>query len=281
MRKIILFVAAILIILISPVTIASARAADWGVGLMSNVLWWQPSFRSEYENFKIDPLLLWGPIVSITFENKFNFSLVILQNTTNPGTASFESDFNRSLGPGQTSIDAKVMRADLDLSASYPLSRLIRIFCGYKLFTLDFYPADITITNGPYVFANGGKTQNDAGGPQVWANSGALGASMSFPLFDGASLNFTSSLLYSYLITGINLFHEKSSGILEDEGNGFNYQGLGANITLGISYFIGTMSTVVSAGGRFQYITYDAMGDAPELSDDYFYGVQISAMYLF
>ncbi|MBP7584321.1 MAG: hypothetical protein KBA61_09830 [Spirochaetes bacterium] len=280
MRKIILLVSSTLIILVSPVTLAPARAADWGVGLMSNVLWWQPSFRSEYENFEIDPLLLWGPVVSITFENKINVSLVFLQNVINPGSASFESNFNRSLGPGQITIDSKATRADLDFTASYPLSRLIRIFCGYKLFTLDFYPADLTITSGPYVFHDGGKTQNDAGGPQIWANSAALGTSMSFPLFDGTSLNFTSSLLYSYLITGINLFHEQSPGILEVEGNGFNYQGVGANITLGISYFIGTMSTVVSAGGRFQYITYDAMGDAPELADDYFYGIQISAMYL-
>ena len=260
--------------------ISPARAADWGVGLVSNIAWWQPSFRSEYENFEIDPLFLWGPAVSVSLWESWSVSVLILQNLINMSPSHYERSFSGSNGPGYLETETDTVRIDFDFTLGYSLTDNLSLFLGYKYLLLDFDTTETTITRGSYTFSNG-KNIEETGSPSIVSNSAACGLSIVFPVFNGLMITFNSSVLYSHSEIDLKSFPEKSPGVIGDAENPNGYQGIGANGTLSLSYFIESMSTSVSVGGRFQYITYFARGDAPDLADDYFYGILVSAMYLF
>ena len=56
-----------------------ASAMDFGVGLYTYCAWWQPSVRTQYSQMNNDtPIFLFGPILSVSFLDKWNISFVVM-----------------------------------------------------------------------------------------------------------------------------------------------------------------------------------------------------------
>ena len=259
-----------------------AQAADFAAGIMTYYAFWEPGFRSQYSDFIIDPLFLYGPMLQVTFLDRWSLSGLLLTNDP-PGTnIQYTLRDTGSAGPYAVKTKTKVSRTDMDLALTYAAHPRLKLFAGMKHFTFDIRGSgsDISITEGNYTFFNNSKTQDSGGDMKNQSTGGAAGLGYNYPL----SVNINLAVNASFLYTTTNILYFRytdAGGILNSSTRDYNYRGTGCNTTAQISYYLSGFSTSVSLGGRFQVTTYKPVGDAPSLATDYFYGVTLSALYLF
>lgn len=135
------------------------------------------------------------------------------------------------------------------------------------------------------------EADDDSGGNPIYRNGllgAACGINYSFPVYDTLSLVTNASLLYFWSsVYGAPVVAQMNDGVYNVFKTGkcenpSNYYSPGANIALGLSYYIEAINTSISLGGRYQvvYNIYSS-GDYKDSDGefDHVWGVTCAAMY--
>jgi hypothetical protein len=185
------------------------RAADIWFGGAAWYVWYEASSSSE----KLDPAILYGPALSVRFNDDFNLTFVYYYG-------KFEYNYGRVSE-----------RHDSDIALNYRLNDYFKVFAGAKYRKVK---TDSNEGSNPPVVINSIKT--DSIGP-------GLGLTLTLPLTDNLYILGTGSGL---------LLWRKSEYDLGYEQDSLDHNNYGYNTTLGLVYYIAPISTVINLGGRYQ-----------------------------
>jgi hypothetical protein len=241
-----------------------AYAVDITAGITSWYAWGE-QYNSQEDRFgknntivESDPSLLFGPAMSVKFNDDFNLTFVFLYGKFN----ATKSDDSKS--------DFK--RIDSDLAINYKLHDYFKVFAGIKYLSYGIMPVKGN-------FHGAADFEIEKIDPHTSYGTG-LGVSATIPIAGNLFGLATVSGLYLFGKQGV----KKTDGISEDlESLKIGYKEYGINTNLSAAYYIAEWSTVISLGGRFQYIMADYKDNAIHLSTVQFliYGVTLTATYTF
>ncbi len=211
-----------------------------------------------------------GSLVTLTFFEDFTITGVYMRSINNPGAGytSTPSGFN-----GTVEFDTKVTREEGEMNLMYAVSRHFRVFAGYKT-------QAYTETTG-----KNGITINPLSGSipdwnnEFWISGPGAGIAVVVPVAEHLSVSASTSLIYQSI--RYQGYYVTYMGVVGGNKITYNYSGIGNNSALVLSWSLPSINTVISLGGRFQYLRYMAKGDAPSLGNDYYYGVTLAAVYYF
>lgn len=259
--------------LITASVFISVSAYSWtlGAGVTSYYSYWDPAWSENYNSVEIDPALLVGPVVSLSFGERYTLTGLLMMNANQP-----HSKYSVPMpGSGEVGIDSEMRRMEGELNLMYSITGYFRILAGYKMQDYqETYQPDMTTV--PVGYTN----KIDFWDTGIWINGPGLGIVVSFPLGGNIGFSISTSLIYmsiKYRERGLMLMGMD----IYSEGKDYSYTGLGNNSSVSFGYYIESINTAISLGGRFQYLRYQAKGDAPELGNDYYYGATLSAVYYF
>jgi hypothetical protein len=212
---------------------------------------------------KSDPAFLYGPTLAVRFSSDFNLTFVYLYGTFE--TAKEYAVFKTK---------EKYKRSDSDLALNYRLGDYFKVFIGAKYLTYDIIPAD---TDGINFRFDGNMDAHTSFGT-------GLGASATYPLTENIFVLGTFSGLYLFgkdKVKIAELNFGAPTGTTRNLSAGYNEYGV--NTTLSLAYYIAPASTVISLGGRFQYLIADYKKNDIYLDSIKFtiYGVTLTATYTF
>ena len=210
-------------------------------------------------NVKSEPAFLYGPTLAMRFNNDFNLTFVFLYGTFDT-TKDRGNDFKRK---------SQYQRIDSDLALNYRLSDYFKVFAGMKFLYYDITPTKTD--SGTFTIINID--------PHISYGAG-LGLNATVPI--------VGDLFVLGTISGLYLWGADKVKIGDKDGNNprnikNSYNEYGINSTLSLAYYIAHYSTVISLGGRFQYIIAD-YNDNPICLDSIkftIYGVTLTATYTF
>lgn len=262
-----------------------AGAADWGIGIYTFYAWWEPSFKGIYENLEYDKNHLYGgPAFSVTFFENWTLGTLFCMELYE---RKIEYDYK---GTGEISgtdynmhFKSNPNRIDWDNTLTYKINQQFKVFIGYKLNNIvihkdvDFDEDKPITVSSPYTLNTYFYWERE----RIMNFGPALGINYTVPLSDNTAIVFSTSGLYTSTKLCILEYYEFSSNVIEARMKEYHYYGIGNNSTITLSYFIEPLSTSISLGGRFQVFKYIAESGSPELSNDYFYGITASAMFIF
>jgi len=221
---------------------------------------WGKQYNSQKDQFgkyntiiDSDPSLLYGPALSLKFNDDFNLTFVFLYG-------KFESE------------KSEFKRIDSDLALNYKLHDYFKVFIGAKYLSYGVMPVTGNF-HGASDF-----TIEDIDSHTSYGTG--LGASATVPIIDNLFGLATVSGLYLFGKQGI----DKTDGIGGPEQTiKIGYKEYGINTNLSLAYYIAQWSTVVSLGGRFQYIISDYKDNDIHLDSVRFliYGATLTATYTF
>lgn len=253
-------------------------AADFSVGMYSYYTWWNPSWRSVYSKVENDPMLIWGPYLAVTFFEKLSFSALFLQNFANESKSSYTMEGTTTTnGAYSLAVDTTINRNEFDLTAGYRFTPRLNLYIGCKFlfYNMGANGNDDVSLDSAYAYT-ATDDQVSSMGHDIGA---ALGASYTIPIAGG--LSFTAGNTVVIFSSNIDLITTEaafSDTTLTFETDTYQYKNLGDNVTGTFSYYVPSLSTIFSVGGRFQVLKHFSDGDAPSLANDYFYGVTLSAI---
>lgn len=256
-----------------------AQAADFSAGMYSFYTYWNPAWRSVYTEVENDPMLIWGPYLSVTCFQKLSFSVLFLQNFTNEADSSYSlNGTTLTNGTYKLAVDTTIDRNELDLSAGYKVTPAFNLYIGCKfLFYNMGANGDQNVSlDSAYSYT---LVDNDISsmGHDIGA---AAGASYTIPISGNLSFSAGNTvILFFSQIDLITTEAEMSDTAVSRKANSYGYKSIGDNITGTFSYYVLSLSTTFSVGGRFQVIKHFPDGDAPSLANDYFYGITLSVLY--
>ena len=267
MQKIIFSAIILAFIFLPAVFGGKAYAVDITAGATTWYAWGRQYYTQKdpsgtyYTTVKSDPGLLYGPALAARFNDDFNLTFVYLYGK-----------FDAEKGDG---TKANFKRNDSDLALNYRLTDYFKIFLGAKFLSYDIVPAKDNYW-GSLSFEIKDMKSHTSYGP-------GLGVSATVPI--------TGNIFGLATISGLYLLGKEEIDII-DRSNvftpvsrtlkiGYNEHGINSNIS--IAYYIAQASTVISLGGRFQYIMADYKGNEIYLSDIKFmiYGATLTATYTF
>jgi len=209
-----------------------------------------------------DPALLYGPALSVKFSDDFNLTFVFLYGK-----------FNAVKNDGGTPEESQFSRIDSDLAINYKLSNYLKVFTGMKYLSYDIVP-----NNDDTIFILK-KIE-----PHTSYGAG-LGISATIPI--------TGNLFGLATLSGLYLFGTdsfvKTGDMWLSPPELYNvklaYNEYGFNSNISIAYYLAEYSTVISLGGRFQYLLADYKDKDNAVALDYIrfviYGVTLTATYSF
>jgi len=259
-----------LLLLIPVLVPCKLYAMDISVGATTWFAKVDQQFSSNFSGFdgetKCDPGFLYGPVLSVKFNDDFNLTFVYLYG-------KFDISEEDQLS-GLTS-KYKLKRKDSDLALNYRLNNYFKAFLGLKYIGFNI--------SQQYKSANMGEItdiKHNGYGP-------GLGLSATFPITDNVFLFGT--------VSGFYLWGKESRGFLWDPPNSGTLEAdstdYGINSNLSIVYYIAPASTTISLGGRFQYIKTDYRNitiappryevDVDNSGKTKFYGITLTATYSF
>lgn len=247
MRKISVKFALIILLFISlPVSYSSAT--DLSLGASTWYSWWD--FKES--DMGMDPAFLYGPLLSVNFNNPFSISCILLYG-------EFKSKNEPSPDGGSGGPEA-ITRFDTDTTLNYNFNRYLKIFTGVK-----------------YMGFSWKEEQSD--GTHYSVGPG-LGVGATIPLFKSIYLLLNAS--YTYALGK----HEQSYYDGESNTEGTDSVDLNEtcyNTNATIAYYIQSASTSLNLGFRYQYVISDYKEEKNHMEDDSFsfYGVTFSAVYSF
>jgi len=209
---------------------------------------------------KSKPAFLYGPTLSVKLNSDFNITFVFLYGTF---------DTEKNTGAGGLMSKSKYQRSDSDLALNYRLNNYFKVFTGFKLLTYHITPTkydgmSFRITNMQ---------------PHVSYGLGS-GLSAAIPLIDNLFCLGTVSGLYLLGADKVQM-EELPGNNPRNLKNKYNEYGI--NTTLSLAYYIAPASTVISLGGRFQYLKAEYKQNPICLDAITFaiYGVTMTATYTF
>ena len=239
MKKILLlaFIASIIGIIIP----CKVHAVDISIGATTWYSWWK--FDGGGDNPDIDPTFLYGPALSVKFNDDFNLTFVYLYG-------KFESEETNDKSGIPVTTKEKTKRKDSDVALNYRLNDYFKVFAGAK-----------------YMGFSAPGFEHSGIGPGV-------GLSATYPVAENLFLLATFSGFYLWS-------EEKHNGNNKNET--YDFKEYGINSTLSLAYYIASVSTTVSLGGRFQYfkIKYDESEASNPDGNMKFYGITLTATYSF
>jgi hypothetical protein len=202
-----------------------------------------------------DPAFLYGPALSAKFNDDFNLTFVFLYG-----------NFNAKNNQGK---NANFKRIDSDLALNYRLNNYLKVFAGIQYLAYDILPAKVNLADVIEI-----KGQHSSFGT-------GIGISGTIPV--------TGNIFGLCSVSGLYLWGKDEVEISDPwqlipaQSSNVDYKEYGVNSNLSIAYYIAEVSTVISLGGRFQYIYTDYKGNELGLSSIRFkmYGVTLTATYSF
>ncbi len=261
----------------------SAQAAgSVGIGMTSFYSWWTPAWRKMSPGTGVTSGLLYGPLISVSFNDKWNLSALYLTSAEKTG---YKYDTKWQIWPlygmdiiFMTRSHGRLIRHDGDLTLSYTINKYLKVFGGAKV---NFLQALV----GTDSFAGNLKTMQSMPfrGPKQTLKyynnfGGGLGLATNLKIVDNLYFIANASLLYMYSISRFG------SG-----GRPIKYNVIGCNSTISFSYYITQANLALVAGGRYQYLKFIKSSgslnpmavETKLLNDDSYYGVTFSAVYYF
>jgi hypothetical protein len=207
---------------------------------------------------KSNPAFLYGPTLAIRFSSDFNLTFVYLYGT-----------FETAKDTGIWRSKSKYERSDSDLALNYRLGDFFKVFAGIKYLSYDITPADTDYA----VFKIKSIDPHTSFGAGV-------GASVTYPLLDNLFALGTLSVLYLLGSDKVNIT-DRDGFYPRSIENSYNEYGI--NTTASLAYYIAPISTVISLGGRFQFLrtNYKKNAICLDSMDFMIYGVTLTATYTF
>ncbi len=237
-----LLVILFLLTAVMPATIA--HAYDLSVGGATWYSWWEIDTVKGGEDGD-DSALLYGPLFSFSFSDKWSVSGVFLYG-------HYEFQF-----PSDSKED--VYRFDSDLVLNYRVASLVKVFAGAKIMGYKWKLSTLSGTDD-------GLSYNV--GP-------AIGVGFTIPL--------TTSLYALANVSG--LYARGKNTVNSDTGNDKESlsSAYGGNGTLTLAWYIASASTSINLGGRYQYfyLMHDNSESFEYEAHNHIYGVTLSAVYTF
>jgi len=210
-----------------------------------------------------DPGFLYGPTLAVRLSNNFNLTFVYLYGNF----VTIVKD-----GTGWKSR-SKYSRSDSDLALNYRLGDYFKVFAGAKYLAYNIAPYSTDSVS--FMIANKGKDID-----KHTSLGTGLGLSATYPL--------TENIFALGTVSGLYLFGKDKIGITNYGGGNYRsanlkYNEYGVNTNLSLAYYIAPASTVISLGGRFQYLIADYKKNEIYLDSIQFtiYGVTLTATYTF
>ena len=242
---------------------------------------WDPAWRNVNGYFESDPLLMWGPSATFSFEGGWYVSLVYLQNRTNPSQANYTVPGSGSGGRYTLNMDTTIERDELELTAGYRLFDSIRVFAGLK--NMHYFEgggsggtdAAMTITS-PYTLG-----QIDALSAEGYgAGSGLMYFTQ---VLDNTVFSVSASFIYMRATVQTSEHSEiGTTRVIVSHSSNNQYNAVGGNAGLNISRYFQGPGVSLTLGGRFQLLKYLPTGGARTLEDDdIYYGLMAAAGYTF
>ena len=285
-RKLSVFVltAVFAVIIISP---SAADAVEVSAGATVWYAGWNPVFKrfvttpysygietvtTDAEN-STNAAFLAGPVISVSFLNKFSFSTVFAIGEFSGKASYTRSSYSSHYATIQSTYSSR--KLDIDSTLNYALFRYIKIFAGIKY---QGYKTQIDATDPSLGFAIQSKVKSGGYG------TGA-GIACAYPIHDnlfalvnvsGVYIKTDNSFNYSY-----NAGMWGSIDVLYKD----TYDVFGGNTTASLAYYFSSYRTTVSLGGRLQYLKYyRAKGEdlyKLDKQSDTFYGIICTIVYAF
>jgi len=252
------------ILFISAIIPCKLYAFDITIGLTTWYAWGEQynvqTGQAKNSLIESDPALLYGPALSVKFSDDFNLTFVFLYGK-----------FNAVKNDGGTPEESKFSRIDSDLALNYRLSNYFKVFAGAKYLSYDIVPnnddTDFILTKiNPHRSYGLG-----------------LGFSATIPITGNLFGLATVSGLY---LLGNDSFATRNMWLPEIKKDvKISYNEYGFNSNLSIAYYLAEYSTVISLGGRFQYLLANYKDKDNGVALDYIrfviYGATLTATYNF
>ena len=265
-----------LLMLISILMPCKVYAVDMSIGATTWYTWLEQEFSSNIDDYisshteqKDDSAFLYGPVLSVKFNDDFNLSFVYLFGK-----------FDTEQTMGDNTLKYELKRRDSDLALNYRLNNYFKAFLGLKYIGFNISCQDKDKFSGGGPAGDVLNIKHNSLGP-------GLGLSATYPVYDNI---FVLATISGFCLWGKeskdfnnNIYREKIKA---------DYNDYGVNSTLSLAYYIAPAATTISLGGRFQYIkTYyrnfsniDLGGGDVNPFDDgttKFYGITLTATYSF
>ena len=275
-------VAAVLFIMLSLLFLATSPIHAMNITLGVNAYYavWDPAWRNVNGYFESDPLLMWGPSATFSFEGGWYMSLIYLQNRTNPADARYTVNGSGSGNAYTMIIDTTIERGELEFTAGYRLFDSIRVFAGLK--NMFYYEgggpgksnASISITS-PYTVG-----AIDA----LYADSYGVGSGLMYftRVLDNTVFSVSASFIYMRATVQTNEHSEiGTTRVIVSHSDNYQYNAVGGSTGINLSYYFPGAGVSLTLGGRFQLLKYIPVADALAIDDDIYYGLMAAAGYTF
>lgn len=230
----------------------AASAIDMSAGVYTWYSWWDfPEDR--YEKVETDPSLVYGPTLSVNFNDFCSLTFVFLYGKFN---ADAENHRNEILYGGPVDYyKYDIDRYDSDTALNFKLNSYFKLYLGVKYSRFDY-----GLTASGYT----GEFKHQAFGP-------GAGLSVTIPV--------AKDLFVVGNVGGLYLWGDEKYSDTTGLSSKLDIKDYGYNTGLSLAYYIEPASTSISLGGRYQYIKTEY--DDGFSNNSKFYGVTLSAAYMF
>jgi len=243
------------------ITVGATTWYAWG-SRFENV---QKESSRENKSYSFDPTFLYGPVLSVKFNDDFNLTFVYLY-----GKFDYEEKIYSDAG-GSYFAESKAVRSDSDLALNYRLNDYFKVFAGVKYMAYEFR---LSFDN-----FNRGYCDNHSKHTSIGPG---LGLSSTLPITK--NIFFLATLSGFYLYSAGEKFEDNRMYGSRPVNLTIGYNEYGINSTIAIAYYIAPASAVISLGGRFQYFIIDYNKYEPFLINNIrnqIYGITLTATYTF
>lgn len=283
---------------------ATAHALDMSAGAAAWYAWWAPGWAESNAQgkpeFKVDPAILVGPVLSFVFADGWSLSAVFMIGKYK-GTAENPAD-PANPSSGTFSFERDIMKYDLDTTLNYSITKIFKIFAGIKYQSYNYkdeanlhivYPSLPPVTMDMKLE---GKSDYKSYGP-------GLGIGITYPVIQSlyVLLNVSGIALQGEDDQTLEMPIASTGTTIEtaDFETKQKFTTYGFNGSIALAYYIAGANTTVSLGFRYQYLKYkvdegdiEVSGGDPANSEkeplfnydgtkDKFYGITLSAIYSF
>jgi len=249
----------------------SAHAVDTGIGINSYYSYWEPAHLGNYQNLKVEPVFLVGPSLVITFYERYTIGAQALFNTYQP---QIEYSIKDVVTP-DVEVETTYDRKEIELSLMYSINDKLRVFGGFKLISYEVKGGKDSISL-PAGYTNDINYWDN----EMWLYGPGAGISYSWFFNRGLSATLSTAFLYFKLESQQYILTENGM-VIGEERVTYEYNGIGNNTSLVFSYYIPSIDSSISIGGRCQYLKYFNQSESPEIGSDLNYGITLSVMYYF
>lgn len=292
-----------------------AHAASISVGPYFWYAWWKPFFKDQFigkektdemdlytlrAKFSMNPVPLYGGILSINFTNRINFSNVFsfgcyrvkAYKVTYNGTGLLFPSVPLENFIGPYYMNQKVWKQDLDSTINITITKFFKIFTGFKY---QHYSFKYNVLTYMPLFNN--SFANEKTHIHYHGFGLGIGAAFNIHLVENLFLLWNASC-FANMPYIIEKYSKQNCAIINQSSSNTYVipfhkpiqknilAGIGANTTLTLAYYIEKARITIGAGGRYQYLKILSKSSKKtqlvyKQKDDHFFGVHSYVVYSF